>query len=134
MLAAGGDEVSAAIAALFSGHAHAYQALSAQAASFHQQFVQSFRGSGNGAWRPTGIRRTAGIGYSEFGRRKRQLGPDRGRQRRVGGLGAGVHVAGRVQPPDRFEQLRGRDTQALRDFVALERFGREITGPVQSQQ
>ena len=40
VVAAGGDEVSATIAALFDAHARAYQALSAQAASFHQQFVQ----------------------------------------------------------------------------------------------
>jgi hypothetical protein len=31
--------------------------------------TESFRGSGNGAWRPTGTRRPAGIGYLEFGRR-----------------------------------------------------------------
>src|ERR1700751_4192679 len=41
VLAAAEDEVSAAIASLFSGHAQAYQALSAQAAVFHQQFVQA---------------------------------------------------------------------------------------------
>ena len=40
VLAAGGDEVSAMIAALFSSHAQAYQALSQQAAAFHAQFVQ----------------------------------------------------------------------------------------------
>ncbi|MCV7078874.1 PE family protein [Mycobacterium szulgai] len=40
VLAAGADEVSAALSALFGAHAQAYQALSAQAASFHQQFVQ----------------------------------------------------------------------------------------------
>ena len=40
VLAAGADEVSAAIAALFGAHGQAYQALSAQAASFHSQFVQ----------------------------------------------------------------------------------------------
>ncbi|CAM2767240.1 PE family protein [Mycobacterium intermedium] len=38
--AAGADEVSAAIAALFSAHGQTYQALSARAAAFHQQFVQ----------------------------------------------------------------------------------------------
>ena len=38
--AAGADEVSAAVAALFGAHAQAYQALSAQAAAFHNQFVQ----------------------------------------------------------------------------------------------
>lgn len=31
--------------------------------------TESFRGSGNGAWRPIGTRRPAGIGYPEFGRR-----------------------------------------------------------------
>ncbi len=46
MLAAGADEVSAAIAGLFTSHAQAYQALSAQAAQFHQQFVQLMNGAG----------------------------------------------------------------------------------------
>ncbi len=41
VLAAAGDEVSAAIASLFSGNAQQYQALSAQAAAFHSQFVQT---------------------------------------------------------------------------------------------
>jgi hypothetical protein len=40
VLAAGTDEVSEAVAALFGAHAQAYQALSAQAAAFHNQFVQ----------------------------------------------------------------------------------------------
>src|SRR6516165_6845936 len=46
VLAAGADEVSAALASLFSGHAQAYQALSAEAAAFHQQFVQTMTTSG----------------------------------------------------------------------------------------
>ncbi|MCV7123125.1 PE family protein, partial [Mycobacterium lacus] len=41
VLAAGADEVSAAVAALFTARAWGYQSLSAQAASFHQQFVQA---------------------------------------------------------------------------------------------
>src|SRR5271156_1792184 len=41
MLAAAQDEVSAAIAALFSSHGQGYQALSAQAEAFHDQFVQA---------------------------------------------------------------------------------------------
>lgn len=41
MLAAGADEVSAAIAASFSGHAQAFQELSAHAAAFHQRFARS---------------------------------------------------------------------------------------------
>ena len=41
VVAAAEDEVSAAIASLFSGHAQEYQALSAQAAAFHSQFVQT---------------------------------------------------------------------------------------------
>src|SRR6516165_3207959 len=35
------DEVSAAIASLFSSHAQGYQTLAAQAAAFHAQFVQT---------------------------------------------------------------------------------------------
>jgi hypothetical protein len=41
LLAAGTDEVSVAVAALFGTHGKAYQALSAQAAAFHQEFVQA---------------------------------------------------------------------------------------------
>src|SRR5258705_171179 len=44
VLAAGADEVSAAIAALFGAHAQAYQAISAQAALFHDQFVALMNG------------------------------------------------------------------------------------------
>ena len=40
VVAAAEDEVSTAIASLFSGHAQQYQALSAQAVAFHDQFVQ----------------------------------------------------------------------------------------------
>ncbi len=41
VIAAGADEVSVSIAALFGAHARAYQALSAHAATFHNQFVQA---------------------------------------------------------------------------------------------
>src|ERR1700741_3066638 len=41
MLAAAEDEVSAAVAAVFSAHGQGFQALSAQAAAFHEQFVQT---------------------------------------------------------------------------------------------
>ncbi len=44
VFAAGADEVSAAISALFNSHAQVYQALSAQAALFHQQFVNLMNG------------------------------------------------------------------------------------------
>ncbi|WP_261875955.1 PE family protein, partial [Mycobacterium marinum] len=40
VMAAGADEVSTAVAALFGGHAQEYQALVARAEAFHQQFVQ----------------------------------------------------------------------------------------------
>jgi hypothetical protein len=39
--AAAEDEVSAAIASLFSGHAQQYQALSAHAAAFHSEFTRA---------------------------------------------------------------------------------------------
>ncbi len=41
--AAAGDEVSAAIALLFSSHGQRFQALMAQAAAFHRQSVQAMR-------------------------------------------------------------------------------------------
>jgi len=44
--AAAGDEVSVAIAAVFSRYAQDYQALSAQAEEFHQQFVQTLKDAG----------------------------------------------------------------------------------------
>ena len=45
VVAAAEDEVSTAIAALFSDHAQQYQALSAQAAAFHGQLVQTLTAS-----------------------------------------------------------------------------------------
>ncbi len=46
ILAAGADDVSTAIAALFAGHAQAYQALSTAASTFHTQFVRALNLSG----------------------------------------------------------------------------------------
>src|ERR1700758_5589669 len=46
VLAAAGDEVSAAIAALFSGHGQAFQELSSQVAAFHGHFVQNLTSGG----------------------------------------------------------------------------------------
>jgi triacylglycerol lipase len=45
VLVAAEDEVSAEIAALFSAHGQGYQALSAQAAAFHERFVQALTGA-----------------------------------------------------------------------------------------
>jgi hypothetical protein len=47
VLPAAGDEVSAAIASLFSGYARAYQSLNARAAAFNQRFVQALDGAGS---------------------------------------------------------------------------------------
>ena len=47
MVAAAQDEVSAAIASLFSGYGQEYQALSTQAAAFHAQFVQALTSAGS---------------------------------------------------------------------------------------
>ncbi|WP_139805119.1 PE family protein, partial [Mycobacterium intermedium] len=44
ILVAAGDEVSAAIAALFSQHAQGYQTLSTQVAAFHETFVRALTG------------------------------------------------------------------------------------------
>lgn len=47
VLAAGADDVSAAIAGLFSGHALDFQALSARAMAFHSQFMQTLTSAGS---------------------------------------------------------------------------------------
>ena len=47
LLAAGADEVSAAITALFSQHASAYHVLSARAATFHAEFVRTLNAGAN---------------------------------------------------------------------------------------
>jgi hypothetical protein len=44
--AAAADEISLALSALFAEHGQAYQALSAQASAFHEQFVQALNGAG----------------------------------------------------------------------------------------
>ncbi|REQ09211.1 PE family protein, partial [Mycobacterium tuberculosis] len=49
IVAAAQDEVSAAIAALFSAHGRAYQVASAQAAAVHAQFVEALS-AGAGAY------------------------------------------------------------------------------------
>ncbi|NKE29913.1 PE family protein, partial [Mycobacterium tuberculosis] len=41
VVAAGADEVSVAISALFGSHAQGYQTLSAQLAAYHNQFVRA---------------------------------------------------------------------------------------------
>ena len=46
MVAAASDEVSAAISAVFGAHGQQYQAMSAQVANFHDQFVQALNGGG----------------------------------------------------------------------------------------
>lgn len=43
--ALGADEISAAVAVMFGNHAQAYQAVSAQAAAFHDRFVQALTAS-----------------------------------------------------------------------------------------
>lgn len=49
LVASARDQVSAAVAAFFNGHAQGYQTLGAQAEAFHQDFVQLLR-SGAGAY------------------------------------------------------------------------------------
>ncbi|WP_273590654.1 PE family protein [Mycobacterium marinum] len=57
LLAAAGDEVSAAIATLLSGQGRQYQAISVQVAAFHARFVQALGGAGGayGAAEQAGI-------------------------------------------------------------------------------
>ncbi|WP_415624059.1 PE family protein, partial [Mycobacterium intermedium] len=47
VLAAGADEISAAVASVFASYGQSYQAISAQASAFHQSFVQALTGGAN---------------------------------------------------------------------------------------
>ncbi|WP_142283636.1 PE family protein, partial [Mycobacterium gordonae] len=47
VVAAGADEVSVELASLFSGHGQAYQSLSAQLSTFHDQLVQTLTANAN---------------------------------------------------------------------------------------
>ena len=97
VLAAAEDEVSAAITSLFNAHGRGFQALSAQAAAFHAQFVQALNGGGGcvcgrgGGWgvavggggggRPElgGVFAGDGLDRAPAGRQRRQRGAgDRG--------------------------------------------------------
>ncbi len=65
VLAAGADEVSAAVADLFGAHAQAYQALSAQAALFHEQFVHAMT-AGAGAYAGAEAADAAALFHEQF--------------------------------------------------------------------
>ena len=62
--AAAGDEVSAAIASLFSWHAKEFQALGARAAAFHAEFVRALSGVG-GAYSLTEAANASPLGTVE---------------------------------------------------------------------
>ena len=65
VLAAAEDDVSAAIAALLSGHGQGYQALSAQAAALHERFVQALTGA-SGAYAAAEAADASLLGAFEF--------------------------------------------------------------------
>ena len=66
LAAAAGDEVSAAIASLFSSHAEHYQALNAQAAAFHNQFTNLLN-AGAGSYVTAEIANTQAAGTGGIG-------------------------------------------------------------------
>jgi hypothetical protein len=75
VIVAAGDEVSAAIASLFSSHGIAFQALSAQAAAFHAEFAQALNaGAGAYASAEAGNAGPLNVAVSVFGRPLVQLG------------------------------------------------------------
>ena len=67
VVAAGADEVSQAVASVFGAHAQAYQAISAQAATFHQQFVQLLNGSAGAYAGTEAANAAANLGYGNTG-------------------------------------------------------------------
>lgn len=97
LTAAGGDPVSAYIAALFNYHAQNYQAVGAQAASFHEQFVQLMR-SGAGSYALTEANNASPM-QDAFGAVKGAAKSPSGRALIDGAksaVGTGQHAAERV--------------------------------------
>ena len=70
--AAGADEVSAAVATLFSEHAQAYQGLSARAAAFHGQFVQTLNAAAESYAATEAANRQSATRGAEPGRTRRR--------------------------------------------------------------
>ena len=106
MAAAGADEVSAAISALFGGYGQEFQALAADASAFHAQFV-SMLNSGAGAYCQHRGRRG-----TDSGEHSGRAGPDAVWWcSRSSGLGSGrtelLRCHGRGPVPDsRLDELR----------------------------
>jgi hypothetical protein len=65
---------------------------------------------------------------------KRQAGAKGNRERSVGRLGAAVHGAGRIQPPDRFQELVTGYPKSFCYTRALQWLGLEIARPVVPDQ
>lgn len=92
VLAAGADEVSAAIASLFGAHGQAYQAVSAQMSAFHAQFMQALTGAG-GAYAAAEAVNVSAAQSVEHGRRNRRaMGVDG----RTGPAPAAPTLTGRI--------------------------------------
>ena len=64
VVAAGADDVSEAVASVFGAHGQAYQTVSAQAATFHEQFVQLLNAAANIGYGNTG---SGNIGFGNYG-------------------------------------------------------------------
>lgn len=85
VLAAGADEVSARIAALFGGFGLEYQAISAQVAAYHQRFVQAL----SNHHRHPGTARVVQVGQAVA-----QSGAQMQQHRRRPASNAGITVGG----------------------------------------
>ena len=88
--AAGADVVSLTLAQLFGAHAQAYQAISAQAAAFHQQFVQLMSG---------GATEYAGVEAANAVPLKAAVQPVISGAAQAGSMAAGVPAASAAQAP-----------------------------------
>jgi hypothetical protein len=104
--AAGADAVSTSISQLFGAHAAAYEAISSQAALFHQQFVQLMSGGAteyadteavNAAPLQAGPQAVLG-GAGAAGHALSTQQPLIGSAAQAGSLASGVPVAAAVQP------------------------------------
>lgn len=103
--AAGADAVSASISHLFGVHAAAYQAISAQAALFHQQFVELMSGGANQYADTEAVNAAplapapqAVLGAANVSGQAMSSQQFIGAAAQAGGVASGVPVAAGVQP------------------------------------
>ena len=137
IVAAGADEVSAAIAALFGSHGQEFQALTAQAAAFHNEFVGMVK-SGAGAYLSSEVANAERMLGSAVAAPAEALG---GVTQKVGGAvtalenGGGASLLGgrmAIGAPAISQSITGLQTEVGAFVNGFNTFGATVAAPYQT--